>query len=424
MNTTIPLYRGLLIDGDHLVFDKNTGKRMVIRHGDFDRATLPDNLVNGRMVFYGNMGDKAYFVGVEEIGSKAFSQYSRYKLTGFDLEKGNDAKIAATNFDCKFSYGANSTYADIAARMNEAKTGTYGSYVLIEALSDGIGIKTWPTDITVVSGGLAGAFLKAIKADGTEVDGKVSWDTLAHYCDLTAIGYNAMDMMGKDGIGRLHKKQYIEYIRTLGSATTFGDEYTAFMNQATFKSCADGTVGGADGIALYNKYNGDYNAYANVCADLRKINYDAQYKTAETLRDGEKATNELAAVKMYDFDGSIIDAFPAPAAAKAYGITTAGFVTGFEPGNWHEIGVGELARIMRKATSRTTTLDANDVINAAIVADNGTPIVGSNSYALCGAGDAGSQLVFYGSYGILSSYYSRIGTLKVRVSRAFDYDDL
>lgn len=412
------------MDGDHLVFDKNTGKRMVIRHGDFDRTTLPDNLVNGRMVFYGNMGGKACFVGVEELGSKMFAQYSRYKLTGFDLENGGTAKITANNFVCEFSYDAGATYATIAAAMTAAKTGDYRNYVLIEALADGIGIKTWPTDMTVVSGGLTGAFLKAIKADNTEVDGKVSWDTLAHYCDLTEIGYNAMDMMGKDGTGRLHKKQYISYMTASGSSE-FGDEYTKFMNQATFNSCEDGTVGGADGIALYNKYNGDYNAYANVCADLRMINYDAQYKTAETLRDGEKATNELAAVMMYDFDGSIIEAFPAAYTAKHYGITTSGYVTGFEVGTWHEIGVGELARIMRKATSKTTTLDANDVINAAIVADNGIPIVGNSSYALCGAGSAGTQLIFSGSNGSLNGNGSRrLSTYKVRVSRAFDYDDL
>lgn len=409
--------------GDHLVFDKNTSKRMVIRDVDFDRQSLPANLVDGKAVFYANIGDRPFFVGIENLGDKMFSQYSRCKITGFDLENGGTAKITANSFSCEFSYDAGATYAEIATAMTAAKAGDYRSYVTFQALEDGIGVKTWPTSLAVASGGLSIEWLKAIKADGTEVTGKVSWDTLANYCDLTEIGYNAMDMRGMDGTGRLHKKQYIEYIRTLASATTFGDEATAFMNQTTFNSCSDGTVGGDDGIALYNKYGGDYYAYADVCASMRLINYDVPYKTAETLRTGEKATKELAGVKMYDFDGSIINAFPAAATAEAYGITTDGFVTGFEAGNWHQLGVGELSRIMRVAPSRTTTLDADDVLNKAIVAGGGIPIVGNVSHALVGASSVYYQLIFNGSDGNLSSY-SRVRTYRVRVSLALEYDNL
>ncbi len=423
INVIVPIKRGLLRVGDHIVFDKQTGKRMAVRHYGFNKNLLDANrYIDGMAVFFGNIGDKAYFVGVQNLGNKMFSEYSRSKLTGFDLEHGGTASITATNFSCEFSYEAGATYADIAAAMTAAKAGTYASYVSFQELADGIGIKSWPTNITIVSGNLTHNWLKAIKADGTEVDGKVSWDTLANYCDLTEIGYNAMDNRGMDGVGILHKKQYIEYVRTLVSATTFGNEVTVFMNQTTFNSCQDGTVGGADGIALYNKYNGDYYAYADVCAEMRMIDYDVPYKTAETLRTGEKATKELAAVKMYDFDGSIIDAFPGAAAAYAYGITTAGFATGFEAGNWHELGVGELSPIMRLGTSRTTTLDADDVLNHAIVAGGGTVIVGSTTHALCGALNANAQLVFNGTGGNLNGS-TRISSCRVRVALALEYDD-
>lgn len=424
LNTAIPIERGQLQIGDHLVYDKVEQKHKVIRNSGFKLPALDTNrYIDGKAVFYANIGDKAYFVGIQNLGDKAFSQYSRCKITGFDLENGGTAKITGHSFSCEFTYDAGASYVEIAAAMTAAKTGDYRTYVLFQALEDGIGVKTWPTDLAVASGGLSIEWLKAIKADGTEVTGKVSWDTLANYCDLTEIGYNAMDMRGMDGTGRLHKKQYIEYIRTLASATTFGDEATAFMNQTTFNSCSDGTVGGDDGIALYNKYGGDYYAYADVCASMRLINYDVPYKTAETLRTGEKATKELAGVKMYDFDGSIINAFPAAATAEAYGITTDGFVTGFEAGNWHQLGVGELSRIMRVATSRTTTLDPDDILNKAIVAGGGTPIVGNVTHALCGAYSVNTQLIFYGPYGYLFSYI-RVDTLRVRVSLALDYDNL
>lgn len=424
VNTAIPIERGQLQIGDHLVYDKAEQKHKVIRHNGFKLSALDTNrYIDGKAVYFGDIGDKAYFVGIQNLGDKAFSQYSRCKITGFDLENGGTAKITGQSFSCEFTYDAGASYVEIAAAMTAAKTGDYRTYVLFQALEDGIGVKTWPTNLAVASGGLSIEWLKAIKADGTEVTGKVSWDTLANYCDLTEIGYNAMDMRGMDGTGRLHKKQYIEYIRTLASATTFGDEATAFMNQTTFNSCSDGTVGGDDGIALYNKYSGDYYAYADVCASMRLINYDVPYKTAETLRTGEKATKELAGVKMYDLDGSIINAFPAAATAEAYGITTDGFVTGFEAGNWHQLGVGELSRIMRVATSRTTTLDPDDILNKAIVAGGGTPIVGNVTHALCGAYSVNAQLIFGGPYGSLSNG-SRINAARVRVSLALDYDNL
>ena len=424
VNTAIPIERGQLQIGDHLVYDKTTGKRMVIRQAGFKLAQLDTNrYVDGKAVFFANIGNKAYFVGIQSLGDKMFSQYSRCKLTGFDLENGGTAKLTGQNFSCEFSYDAGTSYTEIAAAMTAAKTGSYATYYTFSALADGIGVRTWPTDLTVATGGLTKTWTKAIKADGTEVDGKVSWDTLANYCDLTEIGYSAMDMRGISGTGRLHKAQYTEYIRTLNSATTFGDEATAFMNQATFNSCSDGTVGGDDGIALYNKYNGDWYAYADVCAGMRMINYDVPRLTAETLRTGEKATKELAAVKLTDFDGTLLDAFPAAATANAYGITTTGYTTGFEPGNWHQIGVGELARIMRVATSRTTTLDANDILNKAIVAGGGTPIVGNVTHALCGAGHVYHQLVFSGAYGYLGSSYRRVGSTRVRVSLALEYEN-
>lgn len=420
-NVIVPLQRGLAMPGDHLYYDTVGKCYVLIRQLGYKKSAVDSGrYIDGKAVYFGDMGDRPYFVGVESLGAKMFSQYSRCKLTNFDLENGGTAKITASSFACEFSYEAGATYAEIVTAMTAAKTGDYRSYVSFAALEDGVAVYCWPV-VSVASGGLTLTWLKAVKADGTEVDCKVAWDTLANYCALTEIGYSAMDFRGLDGTGRLHKAQYTEYVRTLGSATTFGDEQTAFMNQATFNSCADGTVGGADGIALFNKYNGDWYAYADVCAGLRMINYDAPYKTAETLRDGIFATKELAGVTIVDFDESVIPAFPGAAAANAYGITTAGVVTGFEAGNWHQLGVGELSRIMEKATSRTTTLDANDVINQAIIAAGGTGIYGNTTYQLCGASNASNQLICNGTHGNLSNGGSRVRTGQVRVALALNY---
>ena len=420
-NVIVPLQRGIAMPGDHLYYDIIGKGYVLIRQKGYKKSAVDTNrYIHAKAIYFGDLGDRPYFLGIESLGSKMFSQYSRCKLTNFDLENGGTAKITATNFDCEFTYAANATYAEIVTAMTAAKTGSYAPYVSFAALEDGVAVYCWPV-VSVASGGLTLTWLKAVKADGTEVDCKVAWDTLANYCDLTEIGYNAMNMMGNDAGGVLHKAQYTEYVRTLGTATTFGDERSQFMNQATFNSCADGTVGGADGIALYNKYNGDWYAYADVCAGLRTINYDVPYKTAETLRDGIYATKQLAGVTIIDFDGSLIDAFPGPAAANAYGISTAGVVTGFEAGNWHQLGVGELSRIMEKATSRTTTLDANDVINQAIIAAGGTGIYGNTTYQLVGASSVNIQLICYGATGALNGNGTRIHTYQVRVALALHY---
>ena len=250
-NVIVPLQRGLAMPGDHLYYDTVGKCYVLIRQLGYKKSAVDsDRYIDGKAVYFGDMGDRPYFVGVESLGAKMFSQYSRCKLTNFDLENGGTAKITGTNFDCEFTYAASATYAEIVTAMTAAKTGSYASYVSFAALEDGVAVYCWPV-VTVASGGLTLTWLKAVKADGTEVDCKVAYDTLANYCALTEIGYQAMNMMGKDASGVLHKAQYTEYVRTLGSATTFGDEQTAFMNQATFNSCADGTVGGADGIALY-----------------------------------------------------------------------------------------------------------------------------------------------------------------------------
>lgn len=418
-NVIVPFLRGTAKLGDHLYYDRQTGKFVFIHQDGFVKSLIDTTrYADARAVYCGDIDGDPLLVGVDTLGSKMFSQYSRCKLTGFDTEKGGTAKITASSFSCEFEYGAGDTYAEIAAAMTAAKAGDYKNYVSFEALEDGIGMKTFPVNVTVVSGDLTLTWLKAVKADGTEVDGKVSWDTLAHYCNLTEIGYNAMDLRGLDGSGCFHKKQYIEYIRTLGSATTFGPEDTNYMNEATFNALASSQT--AEEKALYDKYNGNYNAYADVCASMRMIDFDAPYKTAETLRTGKVATRELAAVKLYDFDGTLTDAFPGPASANAYGINVTGFTTGLEAGNWHELGVGELSRIMRLATSRTTALEVDDVINRAIVAADGTGIYGNTTYQHCGASSANYQLIFNGPRGCLGNSY-RITAAQVRVAPALKY---
>lgn len=101
-----------------------------------------------------------------------------------------------------------------------------------------------------------------------------------------------------------------------GGAAVWTAETAGRMNEATFNQCADGTIGGADGIALYNKYNGSWDAYME--AGMVKID-DTHTNGIEyqSYDNGADQNAKLVSVTTMDFDGSYVPAYTAAAAADA-----------------------------------------------------------------------------------------------------------
>lgn len=193
-------------------------------------------------------------------------------------------------------------------------------------------------------------------------------------------GYNLSYMCGANFA------QYKYYYGVSGSGHGGSDTYIAEnavssrMSQVGFNACNGSGV--AEQQALYDKYNGDYDAYlmASMFAigdtHTNGINY-------QSYDNGDAQSEFLASVETMTYDGTYIHAYPAAAAAKA--LKDADFASGNMPTNT-EIAVMNLD-------------DNKAAINAAISALGGTAI-GATSWSVA---------QFYAIYAWL--YYSTYGSI-------------
>jgi hypothetical protein len=191
--------------------------------------------------------------------------------------------------------------------------------------------------------------------------------------------------------------KYKAYYRTSGSAT-WTAEAAGRMNEATFNSCADGTIGGADGIVLYNKYNGSWDAYME--AGMIQID-DAHTDGVEyqVYDNGADQNAKLCSVTTMTFDGSYVPAYLAATAAAAIADPDLGGVAHLP--NPHEMA------LMFEAETYAAILKGQDFLSGATLLSNGISYWNvaeySGSYAWC----------YYGASGRLSNYY-KLNSLTVR----------
>lgn len=137
------------------------------------------------------------------------------------------------------------------------------------------------------------------------------------------LGYRAANSAnyGKNGLNMTNwcgcnLAKYKAYHRTLSSANVWVAEASGRMNEATFNKCADGTIGGENGIALYNKYNGSWDAYM----EAGMMNIDDTHVGGVEYQgydNGADQNAKLCLVTTMTFDGSYVPAYPAAAAASA-----------------------------------------------------------------------------------------------------------
>lgn len=137
------------------------------------------------------------------------------------------------------------------------------------------------------------------------------------------LGYRAANSAnyGKNGLNMNYRcgcnlAKYKAYYRTLSSANVWESEASGRMNEATFNKCADGTIGGENGIALYNKYNGSWDAYM----EAGMMNIDDTHTGGVEYQgydNGADQNAKLCLVTTMTFDGSYVPAYPAATAASA-----------------------------------------------------------------------------------------------------------
>lgn len=138
-----------------------------------------------------------------------------------------------------------------------------------------------------------------------------------------SLGYLAANtaQYGKNGWNMRHNaggnlSRYKAYYRTSAAANGWVAEAFGRMNQATFNKCADGTIGSAEGIALYNKYNGSWDAYMEAgMVQIDDTHTDGnEYQSYD---NGADQNAKLVSVTTMDFDGSYVPVYTAAAAADA-----------------------------------------------------------------------------------------------------------
>lgn len=422
---------GLVSLGDHLVYDTVDKKHKWVKFGTLkNAANLAPRYIDLKSVFIGNIDGKPSVMYITDLGSPIFGEKGRYKLTGFDFENGGTVSVTATQSGSGFTieYAAGSTLAELVEQINTWKssaTGYFAQYSTFTADDDGesVDCQCWAGPTAVTGCTLIPSVCKL--PDGTEVNFNPSYGGLTAVSDgkVTEIGYQCMDQMGKQRGVIFGTKQYVVYESTNGS-DTFGDEQTQFMKKTRFDAGAESEIGTPE-RTMYDKYNGDYNAYGAVCAELRRGNPDAHYLTTLTNRPKQaiEAQKILSGVLLKNFDGTWIPAFPMFHNAEVFGITALDDDEhGAEAGNWHVMSVVEC--LVLENQIRRVSSDPIDRINEAIKEGrtSGYALVSqSTSYALAGAYSANGRLVVYGSSGDCNSSV-RFSGYALRPFLAFEYN--
>lgn len=202
----------------------------------------------------------------------------------------------------------------------------------------------------------------------------------------TQYGVNGLNMSTFAGASLA---KYKSHCRTSGSAE-WKAETAGRMNEATFNQCADGTIGGADGIALYNKYNGSWDAYME--AGMIKIDdihaAGVEYKNYD---NGAEQNASLCQVTTMTFDGSYVPAYTAPSAAAAISDADLG-------GAAHLPNNHEMALMMEAQTYADIRLGLGYLSGSTLLSN-------STSYWLVSVYSAYSAWFYFGTFGRLYGHY-------------------
>ena len=353
-------------------------------------------------ILYGLSARKKLFMHKNNAGSFIFAEFNRYKLECDTTLRGRFSWAVTINGTAKsgsVSWEIGDTLDSIVAQLQEGAVATYLVFSHEEGepfirvkkggysnstftLSDNIGATL--TDLSVYT-----------KIDGVaQTETHRDWQSQSVATLFPGGGYLPANTVqyARNGFNLSYYcganiAKFKSYFRNNGNAAWVAENSVGRMKEAAFNSCADGTIGGADGIALYNKYNGSWDAYME--AGMLKLN-DIHRNGMEfkSYNNGVSQNGFLASVTTMDFDGSYIPAYPAANKASRFSIQEK---PGCLPTN-HEIGVFmEDERFAR--------------INRALQAVGGTQLSNSGYYWGVAEYSANNAWFYRGYYGCVYDNY-------------------
>lgn len=300
-------------------------------------------------IFYGIEAGKKMMMHKHNVGDLMWGQFNRYKIEVDTTAAGGFSWSVTINGTAKsgtVEWAANDTIDSIVAQMQSGAVATYLVFSHVEG----------EDFIRVRKGGYSDSAFTITNATGaTRVDLSIytkvngvqqaethrDWQAKSVSAMFPGLGYLSASstLYAKNGYNLAYRtggnlRRYKAYWRTNGSATWVAESSVDRMSAAAFAQCADGTIGGADGIALYEKYNGSWDEY--MAAGMINLN-DIRRNGMEfrSYDNGSEQNAILASITTMDFDGNYIQAYPA--ASKAAETLIDG-----QPGalpTVHEIGV-------------------------------------------------------------------------------------
>ena len=354
------VYRGVnvMLKADQLcdsnvcvvVIDNSNGELLFIPEETYQASKLDTSRYEVQdFILYGLSARKKLYMHKNNAGSFIWAEFNRYKLECDTTLRGRFSWAVTINGTAKsgsVSWEIGDTLDSIVAQLQEGAVATYlvfsheegDPFIRVKkggysnstfTLSDDIGATL--TDLSVYT-----------KIDGVaQAETHRDWQSQSVATLFPGSGYLPASTVqyARNGFNLSYYcganlAQFKSYFRNNGSAAWVAENSANRMKEAAFNSCADGTIGGEDGIALYNKYNGSWDAYME--AGMLKLN-DIHRNGMEfkSYNNGVSQNGFLASVTTMDFDGSYIPAYPAANKSSLFSIQDK---PGCLPTN-HEIGV-------------------------------------------------------------------------------------
>src|SRR5574343_1080451 len=353
--------------GDTIVYDKNDLTRKVVKLGSLNTATLGSNFVIGGTVAWRDEKFVYQVANNNVAGTHQWGAPYRVKVSGFDFATGGSFTITVNSTTTgTITYTTSDTLSSVATSMMAAlqtagftaATGwsvtDYADCVVVQ--------QKWHTP-NVTTFNITDA---ASKVGRVILTGNYQ---TALTGVLTPYGFiRRVDGIETSFAGINLERSYAYYSLNGGAETNQAVGAATIVKESVFNSTDN---------PLLVTYYGTYRNYLS--AKMARFPYS---KGAIIDRNGKLNTNLLAAITYIDYDGSVKPAHPAAAAAKAYGITTAGHTTGFEAGNWYLPSAAEMRMLIKDITMGLSSITAAnaDAINRGITAARGTMLSVTTNY--------------------------------------------
>lgn len=391
--------------GDTFVFDITDMQHKVVKLGTLNVATLGSNYVIGGTVKR-RESRTIYIDGNVNLGNHQWGAPYKVKVSGFDLSTGGSFTITVNSTTtATINYTASDTLSTIAATMLSAlnaaglTTGwsvtAYDNYVVVQ-------LNYYTPNVTVFE-----------VADG---DNKVVREILTGNYQTATIDLvpTYTFVHRRDGVqtssAGSNLDKFIGYYSVNGQDVT-GQEVGAssVINESRFNEVDNPLL-----VAYYSTYR-------NYMAD--KCVRSPYTKGAITDNQGKSNTYALAAETYIDHDGTTQPAHPAAYIASQHGITTEGYVTGFEQGNWYLDDFNGVHTLMERITYGLPGINTSnmDDVNKGIFAarGNATHLISVSTSQWSSTQYSGNLAWYYsGARGSMRATI-KYTSISVRVSLAF-----